>query len=108
MRQGARVEVRSMQSDEPKKTVDHAEGWASLQGLMAQLALPPVRSLDGSFCRPRIEVEINPDEWEPIDSVSVESARVVFALGKREWVFLRTETFPRWRRVPGDGPRVFL
>ncbi len=79
---------------------DTPEGWARIQGMMAQLALPAVRGFDGVF-RP-VEIEIDVDGWRRVDSIYIEAETVTFALkdAPHDWVFRRSEGVPRWRRRP--------
>lgn len=77
---------------------DDAEAWASLSGLMAILALPPIRE------RHRVvEVEITPGMWQLVHSIAIEANVIRFWFGtngsRTEFTFLRTafDRVPRWR-----------
>lgn len=78
-----------------------AEAWASLRGLMAVLALPPVHCADGAQRKRVVEVEIAPGVWQVVDSIAIEEHRIRFwhTNGVRaEFVFLRMDNaVPRWR-----------
>ncbi len=77
------------------------EAYASLQGLMAMLALPPVRCDDGTFRKRRVEIEIADGIWACIDSMIIEAERLLFTFGANgtrvEYVFARSEGVPEWR-----------
>jgi hypothetical protein len=74
---------------------------ARLHGLMAMLALPPLRDPGGDARRIVIEIEVLRDQWEPIDAVIIEPDRLVCSFGvnghRVEWAFLWSEGVPRWR-----------
>lgn len=77
------------------------ESWARLQGVMAMLALPPVRARDGRERRRVVEIEIAPDQWAVVDGISIESGRLTFYRGtnghRSEFRFSSAEPSPRWR-----------
>ena len=97
---------------------EDAEGHARLSGLLAMLALPPVRLSDGTHRRRIVEIEVKPDSdrWVPIDGITIEPHRIIAwwgANGTRvQYEFLRGEATPRWRMpveksrpaLPGDRP----
>lgn len=89
------------------------EAWSRLSGLLAMLALPPVRCDDGRYQRRLIEIEIAPgsDKWTAIDGLTIEPTRLIFYTGmngtRRQWVFVRPEGVPRWR-APNVPPSRFL
>ncbi len=80
---------------------DHDNDWASLKGLMAVLALPAVRCVDGTFRKRMIEVEVSRGVWVPIRHMAIEPERIVVWHGdngeRNEYVFLRAAGVPRWR-----------
>lgn len=86
-----------------------ADAWASLQGLMAVLALPPIHCRDGSQRRRRVEVEITPGVWQVVDSIAIGPQVIQFWFGtngsRTEYTFLRTEATlaPRWRIEQQDA-----
>jgi hypothetical protein len=76
------------------------EGWSSLRGMMAMLALPELVS----GRKRRVEVEVAPDVWEPIDRVSVSPEWIVVAFGvnghTQEWEYPQPGPVPNWRVEP--------
>lgn len=88
---------------------DDPEGWASLSGLLAILALPPLQPSDA---RPRVEIEIAPNVWTAIDEVSITADAITYAHGhngRREvWSVDPRAGVPRWRIVQRDrsGGRI--
>ena len=80
-----------------------AEKWASLRGLMAMLALPPVTGPGGVQRRREVEVEIAPGVWQVVDSIAIEEHPIRFWSGsnnghKTEYTFLRLDNaVPKWR-----------
>jgi hypothetical protein len=84
------------------------EAWARLSGLMATLALPPLRHFDGSSRKPSVEIEITPGVWALVDALAIESNRLLFWYGengtRREYVFPKAAGIPRWRTVERGRP----
>lgn len=83
---------------------EDAEAWASISGLMASLALPPVFGLDRQPRKRIVEIEIAPRSglWSEIDGVAIEADRLVFFVGtnghREEYVYRRrVEPLPAWR-----------
>lgn len=72
------------------------EGWSSLRGMMAMLALPLVHGRGIA-----VEVEIAPGTWRPIDQVSVTATTITAAVGmnghRTEYPFPIAGGVPRWR-----------
>lgn len=91
---------------------DDVEYAARLHGVMAMLALPQVRQDDGSYRRREVEIEIDSDVWQIVESASFDHERVTFRFGMngtaRSWTF-DVRRCPRWRvdaRYPRRmGPR---
>ncbi len=87
------------------------EGWSSLRGMMAMLALPPVTrkhpmpGVSSFSTRRRVEVQVTPGVWHVIDQVSVTTEAVTVAQGKNghraEWVFPLAGGVPAWRCQSG-------
>lgn len=84
-------------------------GWASLSGLLAILALPARQPSDN---RPRVEIEIAPNVWTVVDEVSITADAITYAHGRnghREvWSVDPRAGVPRWRIIERyfDGGRV--
>jgi len=80
---------------------ENVEGWARLSGLMAVLALPPVRGNDKTYRRAAVEIEVARGIWTEIDAVAIEADRLIFWFGKngerQEYPFARAEGVPQWR-----------
>ncbi len=80
---------------------DDAEGWARLQGLFAQLSLPPIRMDDGNYRRRVVEVEVAPGKWVPIAGASIDHVRLIVWTGNNgstvQYAFPRGERVPDWR-----------
>lgn len=81
------------------------EGWASLSGLMAVLALPPIHCAGGAQRKRDVEVEIAPGVWQVVHSIAIEEHRIRFWSGmngtRTEFTFLRLDnSVPRWRIEP--------
>lgn len=92
--------LRAMVGRMEVTTSERAEGWARLQGLMAVLALPPVRRSDNTWARPPVEVEIAPGNWTPVEDIVIDADGMTLSFGKNgsrvEYRFPGT-TCPRWR-----------
>ncbi len=90
-------------------TATESNAWAKLRGLMAVLALPPVRFADGVFRKRLIEVEIAEGTWAAVNAIAVEPERLVFWFGingeRVEYVFPRSHV-PNWRIEPSP-PQIF-
>ena len=84
---------------------------ARLHGLMAMLALPARRGDDGVYRRLLVEIEVARGRWAPVDSVIIESDRLVFSYGvnghRREYTFVAGEDVPQWR-TERPSRRVFV
>lgn len=82
---------------------ENAEEWSRMAGLLAVLALPPLRESDGTYRRQLIEIEISHGRWAAIDGVTIEAHRVLFHHGRNgssvQYEFTRAEGVPRWRQV---------
>lgn len=78
----------------------HAERWASLEGLVSTLALPPARRKDGSAIPVGIEVDVGGDAFEQIETMALDSERIIITTygGKRIERPL-SEGVPAWRRL---------
>lgn len=89
------IAVKVIQSD-----ISEVENWSRLQGLLAMLALPMVRTETGAFRRVKVEVEIAKDEWAAVESLSIDDKGMTFSWGRNgsavEYRF-PGETCPRWR-----------
>lgn len=81
--------------------IDEGENAARLAGLLAMLALPMLRTLDGRERRRDIEIEVSPGKWARIEGASIEAARLIFWSGsngtRQQFVFRASEGCPRWR-----------
>jgi hypothetical protein len=80
---------------------DDPEIWASIQGLFAMLALPPIRVGDGTYRRRIIEAEVTPGRWVEIDGASIDIQRLIVWTGTNgstvQHVFPRGGPMPKWR-----------
>ena len=77
-----------------------SENGSSLHGLLAMLALPPRRGVDGVFRRQLVEVEIAPDRWAAVEELSIDCDGMTFSWGRNGGsVEYRFEGMmcPRWR-----------
>lgn len=85
-----------------------SEAHARLLGLMAVLALPPVRCDEGTTTkRPLVEIEVHTGVWRPVETIIVLDTLIVLSFGKngstRTYRFL-TADCPAWR-MPSKGRR---
>jgi hypothetical protein len=87
-----------------------SEQEARLYGLVAVLALPPVRGLDGVDRRRKVEVEVAPDIWVVVHGLWLDAKGIVVYYGTNgsrvEWVFRRSEGVPSWRVDHGVDHRI--
>lgn len=76
------------------------ENHARLSGLLAMVALPLVRGDLGMMRRVRVEVEVAPGTWRPIEGAAVELGKLTVWTGtngsRTQWEFLAAQC-PRWR-----------
>lgn len=88
---------------------ENPEHHARLSGMMAILALPPVRQADGVYRKRKVWIEVAPDSWDAIDSFSIEHDKFTFwhsahdartapssARHPPRYVFTRGDGPPRW------------
>lgn len=84
---------------------EDAEGWARLSGMMAMLALPPVRRDDGTFRARVVEIEVAPNRWLRVDGVALEAHRLICWHGSNgsriQFEYPRGAAIPRWRMLEG-------
>ncbi len=89
-------------------TTEESNAWARLRGLVAVLSLPAHRCDDGIFRKRKVEVELDANTWVAVDSMAIESERIVFWFGTNgtrvEYVFPR-DACPRWRVEPSTPQR---
>lgn len=82
---------------------EDANEWASLMGMLAQLALPPLRAEHGLEMRRAIEIERPADSgnWILVESITIEPGTVTFRSGHngstQAFTYRRREKLPRWR-----------
>lgn len=81
-----------------------AENDARLCGLMAALALPPVRGRDGVARRVPVEVEVAPGAWARVESMLIDSDGMTMSFGanghRTDYRFVGTAC-PPWRILRG-------
>lgn len=81
--------------------VDEGENAARLAGLLAMLALPMVRTMDGRERKRTIEIEIKPGLWARVEGCTIERTRLIFWVGsngtRRQFEFRASEGCPQWR-----------
>jgi len=86
--------------------MDDGENAARLAGLLAMLALPMMRTLDGRYRRRRIEIEYRPGRWELIEGVEVKADQLTFwrgANGTTERLTVPASRCPHWRADKGES-----
>jgi len=87
---------------------EDVEAWARLQGLLAMLALPPMREDDGVVRRILVEIEVSPNKWVPIEGVTIEPHRLIFHYGTNgtrvQYPYAREDGIPRWRTPRAKRP----
>lgn len=77
----------------------HAESWARTQGLIAQLALPPLQSKSGAMERVVIEVETQDGSYKSIKTMSVDADRIVIVTDDDTYLSRSMKDgVPPWRR----------
>jgi hypothetical protein len=80
---------------------DEGENAARLAGLLAMLALPMVRTIDGRERRRTIEIEIKPGLWARVEGCTIERTRLIFWTGsngtRMQYEFRASDGCPRWR-----------
>lgn len=74
------------------------EDWSRLQGLIAVLALPPRRGLDGAYRKPAIEIEVEHNVWRNVEDIILDGDGMTFTFGTDgARVQYRFKLCPRWR-----------
>ena len=78
------------------------ENWSRTMGLIAVLSLPARTMPNRTQAKPVVQIEVQPDEWLPVDTVVIDSDAIVFLHGtngtRREHRF-EHDRCPRWRVV---------
>lgn len=93
---------------------EDVEGWARLSGLLAMLALPPVRLADGTHRLRIVEIEVRPDsdKWIAIDGVTLEPHRLLCWRGgngsRVVYEYPRGSAIPKWRTPCEITPPSFM
>lgn len=94
--------VRDIAASIIEGDVSQLDNWARLQGLLAMLALPPLRRDDGQMWRVVVEVEIAKGKWAPVETLSIDDKGLTFTWGRNgstvEYKF-PGESCPPWRTV---------
>ena len=86
-----------------------AEMHARLMGVVAALALPEVRCLDGSYRTRVVEIELARESnvWQPVHGVSISAEAITFftnesdGAARSSWRFTHAEGCPAWRMDHG-------
>jgi hypothetical protein len=79
---------------------EHAESWARTQGLIAQLALPPLQGKGGAPTPIAVEVYVEQsDRYDTIKTMSVDAERIVITTQGGDVVTRdMKDGVPPWRR----------
>ena len=74
------------------------EEYARLHGLMAMLALPPVRRATGGMRKYVVEIEASRNVWVPVDSIVIDDEGLTFVWGANGTrVERKFKRCPPWR-----------